>query len=959
MAWRSLTLSGVANKLQESVKSIEKSVDSALGIAADGRKDSSSSNSNVTSTFFAGEGWSWGDDTSATTNSTTDSQPTTATPSYNDQPADGETSTSAPADSSPQTVIARPFPRPTRSRSSSKSTPRLGATPLRSSSATGVEFAEAQTSSVAADEAAANPTPEASASKTASQVDAAEEQQDVTADSTALAAEAEAVRSPVAEADSSPSIERRELAHARTDAEGDLDQQQLVTTPPPTTTPADDSTTTSAVEQAASHGDTGYSDSVRAAELPLPSEARPVVDIGHHEHDAQSINPSPLLEPADSNPEDLGVLEQRQQGSDLLASDQPSALSTVTDSSSDMEALQAELVATRGALQQAANKARVKADELAELDAINSSLRAQLEQQQEEGKRQLQAELDALREEFTQRVGAAERKIYALTKERDMLKRDANRRSDTSTLVQEKDEIIKQIMAEGETLSKKQAAQEQLIKKLRAQVKELEGDKEKLTASLETAMARAETLDREKVQIMQTMQASIEASQAELEAARAAGQEAIARLRESLAAAEARADSAARAAMELQLKEAVERERTLARSVEELRELLARDEQQAAFREDMLRRDIELMEKRCQAAEARHEELMSRVPDATRPLLRQIEALQESTSVRAQAWEIAERSLTCRLQDAESKAGVAAERERQAQERLSQALSRVGMLRAEHAQLARSLEKERARAAEQRAECFAAQEAAAVHEGRCAQLEEELRVQTELLRQHVVEERNRRLDLEKVLEADRNAFVDQERRLRGELSAMTANMAVANNSADRRKIRRQSSASSDEGHFLQSSLSMNGSDAGDETSSPVPSSPKRQSSYYERPLGFPPGGLVERLEGLLRQREGELDSCMRRLDSLEATRNSLAEELVSVTTQCERLAKEAGKLPGLLVEMDALRKRHASALELMGEREEQAEELRADLMDVKELYRDQIDMLVSQIERISAAQATS
>ena len=48
-------------------------------------------------------------------------------------------------------------------------------------------------------------------------------------------------------------------------------------------------------------------------------------------------------------------------------------------------------------------------------------------------------------------------------------------------------------------------------------------------------------------------------------------------------------------------------------------------------------------------------------------------------------------------------------------------------------------------------------------------------------------------------------------------------------------------------------------------------------------------------------------------------------------------------------ELEALRRRHASALELMGERDEQVEELRADLADVKEMYREQIDMLVRQV----------
>lgn len=101
-----------------------------------------------------------------------------------------------------------------------------------------------------------------------------------------------------------------------------------------------------------------------------------------------------------------------------------------------------------------------------------------------------------------------------------MLRREQNRKSDSSILLKEKDEIIKQVMAEGnscpachycftlliamlsvhfllyfcievvkhligEELSKKQAAQEGLMKKLRAQIRELEDEKSRLTTKLQ------------------------------------------------------------------------------------------------------------------------------------------------------------------------------------------------------------------------------------------------------------------------------------------------------------------------------------------------------------------------------------------------------------------------------------------------------------------------------------------
>lgn len=42
--------------------------------------------------------------------------------------------------------------------------------------------------------------------------------------------------------------------------------------------------------------------------------------------------------------------------------------------------------------------------------------------------------------------------VYALTKERDTLRREQSRKSDAAALLKEKDEIINQVMAEGEKL---------------------------------------------------------------------------------------------------------------------------------------------------------------------------------------------------------------------------------------------------------------------------------------------------------------------------------------------------------------------------------------------------------------------------------------------------------------------------------------------------------------------------
>jgi F0F1-type ATP synthase delta subunit len=55
------------------------------------------------------------------------------------------------------------------------------------------------------------------------------------------------------------------------------------------------------------------------------------------------------------------------------------------------------------------------------------------------------------------------------------------------------------------------------------------------------------------------------------------------------------------------------------------------------------------------------------------------------------------------------------------------------------------------------------------------------------------------------------------------------------------------------------------------------------------------------------------------------------------------------RLPQLQAEYQELEQRYAAAVELLGERDEQLEELAADLADVKQLYKQQIEALVAQL----------
>ena len=81
-------------------------------------------------------------------------------------------------------------------------------------------------------------------------------------------------------------------------------------------------------------------------------------------------------------------------------------------------------------------------------------------------KRQDASEALKLEQEMKDRVAQAERKVLALTKERDTLKKSFEKNRAVSDLVKEKDKIIDEVMKEGEVLSKKQSEMEGWIKEV-------------------------------------------------------------------------------------------------------------------------------------------------------------------------------------------------------------------------------------------------------------------------------------------------------------------------------------------------------------------------------------------------------------------------------------------------------------------------------------------------------------
>ena len=99
--------------------------------------------------------------------------------------------------------------------------------------------------------------------------------------------------------------------------------------------------------------------------------------------------------------------------------------------------------------------------------------------------------------------------------------------------------------------------------------------------------------------------------------------------------------------MSTQARAGQETEAALRKELLELRSVLARSDDQAAWRQDQLSQEVRSLQERLQHAEARTTELAAATEEATRPLLRQIDSLQAQVMSSARSSQMIEERCVC------------------------------------------------------------------------------------------------------------------------------------------------------------------------------------------------------------------------------------------------------------------------------------------------------------------------
>ncbi|ETN42078.1 uncharacterized protein HMPREF1541_04017 [Cyphellophora europaea CBS 101466] len=632
---------------------------------------------------------------------------------------------------------------------------------------------------------------------------------------------------------------------------------------------------------------------------------------------------------------------------------------------------------------------------------ISSSVRASTESVNKADPALLHSQLEAeasrqkLQEELNdhiERIDGLQAKLKYLSAQAAKSAKDAAVAAEagsTEKQILEKDEKIALLMQEGTTLQKTELTLRQTVKKLRQQ-----------TASTEKASSdnkqRAERAERNlRIVEDRARKAEAVAKRAEQNLASSAhatsGLEAVTKERDALNAtladirtqlsrANARADAAESKATAEQLEKErkktadlqdditsakVERElaeEKLKREIKDLKASLEREKAHSRAMETEMLGEQAALESKLESFRARAEEASSSDQGGVQAkLLRQIETLQSQYAAASQNWQGIEGSLLIRITNLEKERDEVAARESDVRRKLRETTSKLK--RAE-----RDLEDAQNRLPETEKLLGEAEEEGQRLSAKIKHLDGEVaQARKDLDEQKAQAER----DTVRRIEEERAKWTAslQTQRIESPMSSFRKASGLALDVSDRPTSRR-SSVFPDIPLRQQSHASLKGLSNGgmletpsivtsqdpDEYFNNVPPTPASQG-HGNSPRALhdlvststvgagPSVQLVERMSANVRRLESEKAASKDEIARLTSQRDGSRSEVVNLMREVEEKRNVAERLKTLEEEYKALSDRYSTTLELLGEKSELVEELKADILDVKQMYRQLADTM--------------
>lgn len=627
--------------------------------------------------------------------------------------------------------------------------------------------------------------------------------------------------------------------------------------------------------------------------------------------------------------------------------------------------------------------------------ARNDATLLQLQLDHEAAQRQMQEDING----YVERMDTLQAKLLYLTKEAADSAKKAAAAAQNGTVEKkllEKDEKIALLMDEGQKLSKTEMKHLTTIKKLRAQItassKEQDGTKlraEKAERSLRQMEDRAKRAEAATKRAEQTL-SSAQNSTSDFEAVRKerdALNSTLADIKTQLSRANARNEAVENKAESEQLEKErkrnaelqddivsskVERElaeEKLRREIKDLNASLEREKEHSKAMETEMLGEQATLESKLESFRSRAEEASSGDHgEVNAKLLRQIETLQNQYAIASQNWQGIESSLLGRITTLEKERDEIAAQESDVRRKMREVTLKAKKTERELVEVQTRLpELEKSHSEFEQEFQRSAR--------KISQLEADLkRGQTELEDQKLQAERDlvRRIEEEKTkwaaLQAQRTDSPGASIRKGSALGVDVMYPLQTERGISRRPSilqhhdsntppRQQSLASLkglQNGGIPETPSIVTSQDA-DEYFNNIPATPASQSHATSPRLhdliststvgAGPSVQLVERMSANVRRLESEKAASKDEIARLTSQRDESRNEVVNLMREVEEKRKIEERLNALETEHKGLEDRHKTTLEMLGERSEQVEELKADILDVKQMYRQLADQM--------------
>uniref|UniRef100_A0A2M4A9D9 Putative transcription factor tmf tata element modulatory factor n=1 Tax=Anopheles triannulatus TaxID=58253 RepID=A0A2M4A9D9_9DIPT len=630
---------------------------------------------------------------------------------------------------------------------------------------------------------------------------------------------------------------------------------------------------------------------------------------------------------------------------------------------------------------------------LVELGRQNAELQEQnaqllLAQQETRAKRAADGSADA--EGYTQRLSALERKFQSSIREKETLRRqyDALRaesqgrvqRGEMEKALAERDFMISELRKEGEGLSKQVLQHSTIIKKLRAKERESEAALRKQRDEIAELTEEADRLKRslsakeevERSQIDAVHKLSSEKRKLERECATLKGQlddhvQRLETLRKSFDFARKELNEQSESyqgllkrssklqSVESEYGTVVRQNELLSGQIEELREQLRRAEHEHGQRLVRMKAEHTDLLQRLEETEARAEQEKNASAQVTVPLMRQLEALETVLRQKERQWEQRETNTAQQLAEASERAREHSDKERSLREQIASLQGRIANLE-ERLTVALSRAEEMTNGLLQRQ--LDADLLERDYRQRLAVSEDERRSLVERIanqERHIVQ-------LEQTAGKEQREREKQEQRVQHLLQTQqrtheTTGSATSQRSesptlhTDRRQLDASPTPSMGNVSLSESLASIpwtvpdgDGDGSAGPPSQPPPSSALGGGSM----LPLSNTSLLETLQATLKQRDGEVHQLQWELSRFQQERNVLSTEITNLTMELDGIREQSERSGRLQEEHAELQKRYDALLQMYGESMEKTQELQLDLLDVKEMYKLQINDLLRQ-----------